>query len=504
MIDTALALLAYADLGSTAQVQPALDYLKNAQRTGANDQGWSLGYAGVSDPAVTALVTQALVRFKTLDATLDTRIGNALATLSATVDNAAAPALQAMAAQAALDAGDSAAAAAFLNRLTTAQSADGSWNGDTYATALAARALATAANLSTQATLVTISDQALRKAINLALGRNAMDNLSRGELAQLTSLSAVGQGIADLTGLEWAVNLTSADLRNNNIASTTPLAGLTQLTDLQLAGNPVAGAGAIAVPALPDWGVVLMGIGLFAIASYFRRTRSWCEQSPCTKTFCAPFVALVLSLPLSAWSGPLPGASGLTPQQTEAIQSMGRAVLQAKKSLEPDPDVLELKKSAAALKSAVDEAFLIIPPPGPAQAAIRSQTAAAKKNAQRALSRDITASPKFRKQLNQLEVQLAKVENLMLSRAKTRAKLEWRPAYPILLRLRQMRDELDEALVAGPEERYRKLAHLKQKLDANDGGDLPRNPHDPIRGLRTLVRHYRNEQAKQAPASQHN
>jgi hypothetical protein len=48
--DTAQALLAYADLGSTAQVQPALDYLKNVRLAGANDKDWGFGSVGANDP----------------------------------------------------------------------------------------------------------------------------------------------------------------------------------------------------------------------------------------------------------------------------------------------------------------------------------------------------------------------------------------------------------------------------------------------------------------------
>jgi Leucine-rich repeat (LRR) protein len=96
-----------------------------------------------------------------------------------------------------------------------------------------------------------------------------MDGLNRGELAQLTSLSAVGLGINSLTGLEWAVNLTSADLRNNNITTAAPLTGLTQLTNLQLAGNPLTGnplgigsTSTKTVPAMPLFAQIFLLIGL--------------------------------------------------------------------------------------------------------------------------------------------------------------------------------------------------------------------------------------------------
>jgi squalene cyclase len=232
-IDTALALIAYNKLNQTGvNITGALNYLKNTQHTGTNDKGWAINPTDSSDPTTTAIVVQALALYTSRDATLSTTITNALNTLAVSVGANAPPLYQALAAQAAQAAGDSAKTTAFLTNLTNSQAADGSWkwNGDTttatvgdaYITALATRALATASKLPSLATAVTIPDQALRQAINQALGRNAMDSLNRGQLAQLTSLSAVGTGIDSLTGLEWAVNLTSADLRNNNITDQSP------------------------------------------------------------------------------------------------------------------------------------------------------------------------------------------------------------------------------------------------------------------------------------------
>lgn len=236
-IDTALALIAYTELGSSVQIQPAINFLKSSQRIGANDQGWATNNAGSSDPAVTALVIQALGRYTTQDATLTAVINNGLNTLSTLVTSDMPPVIQALAAQAAQDAGNSALATTFLSRLTASQSVDGSWNADPYATALAARAMASTTS-SPALSLVSIPDQALRRAINLALGRNAMDSITMGEMARLTSLSAVGAGIADLTGLQSAINLTSVNLNNNNLKSIAPLTGLTHLASVSWKGNP--------------------------------------------------------------------------------------------------------------------------------------------------------------------------------------------------------------------------------------------------------------------------
>jgi hypothetical protein len=270
-IDTALALMAYADLGSNIQIQPALNFLKASQRTGVNNNGWAIDSATSSDPAVTALVIQALARYTAVDATLSAAISNGLNTLSTLVGAPAPPVIQALAAQAALDAGNSPLATTFLTRLTASQATDGNWNADPYITALATRAIATAANAAALATAVSVPDQALRRAINNALGRNAMDNLNRGELLQLTSLSAIGAGISSLTGLEWAINLSSVNFNNNNLLNITPLSGLPQLTSTSWIGNP-GNPGTAQVPALPPLGQLLMALGLLGIMAYFRRS----------------------------------------------------------------------------------------------------------------------------------------------------------------------------------------------------------------------------------------
>lgn len=100
---------------------------------------------------------------------------------------------------------------------------------------------------------ILVKDQALRAAINRALNKNAMDEINRDEMEQLTVLDASGLGISDLTGLEAAVNLVNLDLRNNQITDTSPLAGLTG-TAIRLAGNPaVAGTLAWSEQTGPIW-----------------------------------------------------------------------------------------------------------------------------------------------------------------------------------------------------------------------------------------------------------
>ena len=279
-IDTALALIASADLGSSIQIQPAINFLKSNQLTGTNNQGWTVNNADSSDPSITALVVQALSRYTSLDPALAIVISDGLNTLNTLVSSTSSPAIQALAAQAAQAAGNTTLTATFLTMLTTSQAttgiSKGSWNADVYATALATSALALAANASSLSAPVAIPDQALRKAINLALGRNAMDNLSQGQLLQLTALSAAGAGISDLTGLQLATNLASANFDNNNLLTIAPLSGLTQLASISWTGNPGSSSGSTQVPAVPPLGQLLMALGLFSVMTYFRRTRLIC------------------------------------------------------------------------------------------------------------------------------------------------------------------------------------------------------------------------------------
>ena len=243
-IDTALALLANAQLGITANVQLALDYLKSTQLTGV-DQGWPLVEGGTIDPMTTAVVIQAFVAHLSLDPGLATNIGNAVSTLNNLVGVSDAALVRAHTALALLrDDIASIPARTLLDSLVTEQLLDGSWGGDLTTTEVTARAMAAALGRDAVAldALVSIPDANLRAAINLSLGRSLVDSVSLREMVQLTDLTAPSTGIGDLTGLESATNLTSLDLSNNQITDLSPLAGLTGLTQVVLVGNPLSDA----------------------------------------------------------------------------------------------------------------------------------------------------------------------------------------------------------------------------------------------------------------------
>lgn len=102
------------------------------------------------------------------------------------------------------------------------------------------------------AEVVNIPDANLRRQINKNLSATTgaqrnddqsitvedMKNINHLDLNVAASTPA-NEKIADLTGLEKAVNLTRIALANHNVRSITPLAGLTHLTSIDLTGNSV-------------------------------------------------------------------------------------------------------------------------------------------------------------------------------------------------------------------------------------------------------------------------
>lgn len=83
---------------------------------------------------------------------------------------------------------------------------------------------------------VYFADAKLKSKVEAALG---ITEPTPTQMLGLTSLGASQYGITDLTGLEYAVNLTGLYLFDNNISDITPLAGLTNLTGLYLYDNRI-------------------------------------------------------------------------------------------------------------------------------------------------------------------------------------------------------------------------------------------------------------------------
>ena len=111
---------------------------------------------------------------------------------------------------------------------------------------------------------VHIPDPGLRAALELALDKKAGEDITQADMAGLQSLQAsrcrflglsktgprsanrwicqpadgtFGSGIRDLTGLEFAINLTTLHLGRNKISDVSPLKNLIKLTYLDLGSN---------------------------------------------------------------------------------------------------------------------------------------------------------------------------------------------------------------------------------------------------------------------------
>lgn len=281
-LDTALALQAYTQAAATTNVSASVTSLKNAQLTGS-DKGWAVGQATSSDPITTAQALIALIPYRGDDPTLTTPIANGLAALNAKVTTASSTVKKALSALANYrDNPSSSQAATLLGNLVSTQGADGSWGGNVQATAVALRALAAGAGREAPVlrTPVVVEDNKLRAAINTALSRNALDTLNQGELAQLTTLNIAGQGVASLTGLEYATNLTYLDASYNNITSWTPVESLPQNPTTVRDGNPgyPVDNRVDDVPTLPEWGAILMALWLALVA--YRRNLSGRVPNP--------------------------------------------------------------------------------------------------------------------------------------------------------------------------------------------------------------------------------
>ena len=88
---------------------------------------------------------------------------------------------------------------------------------------------------------VHIPDTNLRAAIAEELGKSPNAPITVEEMKRLRELGNKGKEIHDLTGLQFATNLTELQLRsksNNQISNLSPIAGLVKLRELRLDNNP--------------------------------------------------------------------------------------------------------------------------------------------------------------------------------------------------------------------------------------------------------------------------
>jgi uncharacterized repeat protein (TIGR02543 family) len=91
--------------------------------------------------------------------------------------------------------------------------------------------------------VVVFRDSSLDAVMRAAMGIGPDVNIDRAEVERLTTLVAIGRGISDLTGLEYAVNLTRLYLVDNQITDISPLVqnyGLSGGDLIDLRGNPLS------------------------------------------------------------------------------------------------------------------------------------------------------------------------------------------------------------------------------------------------------------------------
>ena len=87
---------------------------------------------------------------------------------------------------------------------------------------------------------ISIPDANLQAAIEAALGKASGAMITVAEMMALSTLKASDVVISDLTGLEFAVNLTELVLYGSNISDLSPLSGLTKLTSLWLGESNIS------------------------------------------------------------------------------------------------------------------------------------------------------------------------------------------------------------------------------------------------------------------------
>ena len=87
---------------------------------------------------------------------------------------------------------------------------------------------------------VHIPDSNLRAAIAEALGKSPNAPITAEEMERLGRLDVENRDVRDLTGLQFATNLSWLYIRDNQISDLSPIAGLIGLRALRLTGNPLS------------------------------------------------------------------------------------------------------------------------------------------------------------------------------------------------------------------------------------------------------------------------
>ena len=87
---------------------------------------------------------------------------------------------------------------------------------------------------------ILIPDPILRTIIAEQLGKSLNAPITVEEMKRLRRIDAFGRGIRDLTGLQYATNLSRLVVENAQVSDISPIAGLTNLRELSFENNPVS------------------------------------------------------------------------------------------------------------------------------------------------------------------------------------------------------------------------------------------------------------------------
>ena len=93
--------------------------------------------------------------------------------------------------------------------------------------------------------VVTINDSRLRSELVRSLGEAAQRDITQLDLATLDRFVASDEGLSDLTGMEYAVNLTRLSLSQNTISDVSALGSLESLEGLNLQNNAISDVSAL-------------------------------------------------------------------------------------------------------------------------------------------------------------------------------------------------------------------------------------------------------------------
>ncbi|TDP93517.1 putative Ig domain-containing protein [Leucobacter luti] len=99
---------------------------------------------------------------------------------------------------------------------------------------------------------ITFPDPVLRSAIGSEIGVSS-GTITYRDLSRLQTLKSKGSGITDLSGLEFAKNLSSLYVDNNGISSLAPLSNLTGLRQLTISNNPITDISALSSLTTINW-----------------------------------------------------------------------------------------------------------------------------------------------------------------------------------------------------------------------------------------------------------